>query len=434
LQLLLDRGFDVDAQDWAGRTPLMYAAASGSIDVAVSLLRSGADPWLKHNLYGRQGFIHYAVRSSHWQFVIAVMDFVRQSSMFSTDDIRSLLNLCIVLWAGESPDKRTSGHFSNLLNWGADPDILFTDHLEGRRVSDHTLLHNITNSIDFETLMRSGFTRFNHPNSTGAHPLMTLAELCDPKIMAMCINRGCNVNHQDLTGRTSLSVVVEEMWKSLIGSGANFWITFPSSLESVQMLLNKGADPLLSDFCQCACSRQGCTPSNFILKDLCRVESVLKEYDLSQYLGSLEWLQLLRVHKGLETANAALLDMIRMSRFEELELTHTCCRKHWSREPWQLLDDDEVDEIMDEEQEIIQGLEKELAAMQSSINESPEEFWLKALPSLLRTRARRYRSMCHDPRDFLSLVRLYQRNVGFLSNLILPFISAQLEISQINMV
>lgn len=126
LELLLGGKLNIDSKDWNGRTPLMYAAAAGMTKVAISLVKAGADLWVKDILYGNHDFIHYAVYSRHWDLAIEVLNYVRQSPKFSSDEVRSLLNTAIILWAGESSDIRKSGYLDSLLNWGADPGVSFT--------------------------------------------------------------------------------------------------------------------------------------------------------------------------------------------------------------------------------------------------------------------------------------------------------------------
>lgn len=61
-----------------------------------------------------------------------------------------------------------------------------------------------------------------------------------------------------------------------------------------------------------------------------------------------------------------LLELIRISKFVQLELTHTCCRFSGSHDsPWTVLDEEDVDEIRDEEEELINILEEEMIDVDS---------------------------------------------------------------------
>jgi len=84
-----------------------------------------------------------------------------------------------------------------------------------------------------------------------------------------------------------------------------------------------------------------------------------------------------------------------LRRFEELELTHTCCRKPrkyikaYKGEEWTKLDEDEVDEIRDEEKELITTLETELQDMELGWDSDViNEVWQEEIFKLLETRAR----------------------------------------------
>ena len=98
LALLLQAGFDVNAWDWNGRTPLMYAAATGMTEVAITLIRAGADIWVKDNLYSKHTWLPYAIVSTHWQLVLGVIDVVRQLPRFSKESVQVLLDSAIGWW------------------------------------------------------------------------------------------------------------------------------------------------------------------------------------------------------------------------------------------------------------------------------------------------------------------------------------------------
>lgn len=402
LTLILERGFDVNAQDWAGRTPLMYAAEAGCIETAISLLRSGADPWIQDNLFGSHNFINYAVISCHWEFVMAVLDFIRQSTLFSTHDVRSLLNITIVLWAGAGTERRSNDLFC-LLNWGADPEVRFTDMWRLFKASGNTLLHSISSRVHLNALVNSGFRSFNHANSTGTHGLIAIVGLqtCvlkahDPHLVQDCITSGSRVNHQDNLGRTALHVVTEAIWESFLFPYFNDSRLRANALNCGEVLLSNMSEPFLGDHCRCACSTNGCTPSHVLLKEHRQVpdSDQYKMYPLGQYAWFLEWHELVRSIQGLEYVRRRILqDMTRLRRFEELELTHTCCRKpnvRWAHkgEEWTTLDADEVDEIRCEEKEIIAVLERQLEDSEPKFDSDFDEVFQEELCRLLEIRAR----------------------------------------------
>jgi len=397
LDLLLDGDLKIDLRDRNGRTPLMYAAAAGTTSVALSLVKAGANLQVKDTLYGNHDFLHYAVVSTHWDLAIEVLDFVRQSPMFSSDEVRSLLNTAIIYWARESSEQRKSEHLDSLLIWGADPEVKLTVRWKWHLEENNTLLHCISNLRDLDTLVTNGFKSFNHVNSSGAHPLMKLVEWNDPRLLQKCIESGSFINHRDYSGRTALHVSAEEIWEPSLYSILNGWDLCFESFKSAEELLHRGAEPFLGDTCRCACSKAGCVPVNILLKEYRELWVNYKCLPRSQYFVVLEWLDLIRTVLGLEDAKQCLLDIIRVVRFEELELTHTCCRKLSSKWKglWTTLDEDEVDELLDEEKELIVDLESQMCQIEKDIHPGSnlDAIFFSEATKLIQIRTERQRSL-----------------------------------------
>ena len=210
-------------------------------------------------------------------------------------------------------------------------------------------------------------------NSSGAHPLMKLVEWNDPQLLRKCIENGSHFNHQDHTGRTALHVFAEGIWESFFNDFSDTWNFRYNVFECVEELLVHGSDPLLGDKCHCACSTSGCTPINILFKEYHKLWEI--QYPClprCQYFLGLEWLDLIRKINGLEHTKQCLLDIIRIIRFEELELTHTCCRRRklsteW-KGLWTMWDEDEADEILDEEKEGVSKLESQMCDIEKHMN------------------------------------------------------------------
>ncbi|KAG4438373.1 hypothetical protein IFR05_006135 [Cadophora sp. M221] len=401
LQSLMKAGFDVNARDWGGRTPLMYAAVAGLADVAISLFDAGADPSLKDNMYARHDFIRYAGLSNHFHVVIEVLKFARQSPKFPAAYVSSLLDNAIINWAGQrwtGKDwlKNRSESFEILLKLGANPEIRFSHRWEWQKETDNTLLHRIASGFEFDILVASGFKGFAHSNSSGASGLMKIVPLSDPLLIEKCIRRGCSVAHHDFLGRTPLHVSAEELWESFVPLRREVWpwCDRERTLHSLRVLLHEGSDPGKGDNCRCACSPKGCTADSILLKEYKRdwESTVHPAYPLAQYILSLEWIQILREVKGLGYARASVLRMLRLVAFEEMELTHTCCQKPLGRrkEPWTTLDDDEVDEIMDEEREFIEELEIYMMSVENVADDGLGDLLLQKLEKLVAKRGAEY--------------------------------------------
>ena len=396
LQFVLDAGADANPRDWAGRTPLMYAAAAGSVDVVIALLRGGADPWMKDHLFGKEDFIHYAVRRDHWHLVMCALDYIRKSPQYSTQEVQSLLNMAIILWAGENVNTRRSDYFKSLLDWGADPEISFAEQWESRRKeTGNKILHCITNSNDFDTLINSGFKCFNHSNSMGVHPLMKITAISNAHLVRKCIEGGSLVNHQDHEGRTALHIAIEELWESFLHVEHDQCENRALAMDCARVLLEVGADPLIGDSCSCACSRAGCTPAHILLKEYYDFRSYTGNYPLAQYMWSFEWIHMLECLKGFDSTKQCVLDMLRLAKFEALELTHTCCRKYNRKGWWQAFCKgkaaeiaENVAEVMDEEAEIIEELELQMKEIEQDLGlgSDLERAWMDGLPQLLAPR------------------------------------------------
>jgi ssDNA-binding Zn-finger/Zn-ribbon topoisomerase 1 len=162
-------------------------------------------------------------------------------------------------------------------------------------------------------------------------------------------------------------------------------------MDCAKVLLEAGADPSLGDFCRCACSRAGCTTAHILLKEYYGFRDWTGTYPLAQYMWSFDWLHLLEVVKGFESAKQCVLDMLRSAKFEETDLTCTCCRKCNRKESWQTfgkVDNTEmtndVAKVMDEA-ELIEELELQMKEIEYDLDRGSdlEMVWMDGLPQLL---------------------------------------------------
>jgi hypothetical protein len=131
---------------------------------------------------------------------------------------------------------------------------------------------------------------------------------------------------------------------------------------------------------------QVCTPDGMLMKDSYQKVggTVYQYYPLTMH--SNQWLLLLQcVESGFKHTRRFYLDMIRLSRFEQLELTQTCCRftNHENR-IWDNLKDEDVQEIRDEEQELSDTLETEMSNFQSCSIAELEVLWRKEIDKLMQ--------------------------------------------------
>ena len=409
LHSLIQAGFDVNARDWNGRTPLMYAAAAGMREVAVALVRAGADIWTKDILHSRHTWLEYATLSTHWSLVLDVIDVVRQSQSqrFPREEVQNLLDAAIILWANTSTKARQSSNFAILLQWGANPNVRFRHKWPKYKASGNTLLHCIENCTDFDILIKAGFTSFNNLNSRGFDALMVQIGFGDTELIQKIINAGIRVNQKDYNGDTALHVCAQFLRSGITSIDPGEYEFRFRILKIVKMLLSHGADPFLPDDCRCPCSTSGCTPTGGLLKDFYQKvgSTAHRSYPRKMHVWVNQWYQLLKeAEKEFEYTRQFYLGLIRLSRFEQLELTHTCCRlTNQERRIWHNLEDEDVEEIRDEEQELSDTLESEMSAFQSYSIAELEILWRKEMDKLMQIQASNFLEVC-EPIFDLGLV------------------------------
>jgi hypothetical protein len=221
---------------------------------------------------------------------------------------------------------------------------------------------------------------------------MTLVEACEPELVRKCISKGCKVDHQDGIGRRALHVCAEVVWSHFFSTSRNDRSL--NILNCAEAIVSNGANPFLGDYCRCVCSAQGCTPGLILLKEYRRNlgDVTHRSYQLGRHSWVNKWLQILTaLEEGFEYRRCFFLDMIRLSKFEQLELTHTCCR-FLNREDrcWTSLDEDEVDEILDEEKELIVILEKGVSDAELCSPSDLEALWSEETNKLMQIQARNF--------------------------------------------
>ncbi|RDL36101.1 uncharacterized protein BP5553_06713 [Venustampulla echinocandica] len=381
LGILLESGADVNARDRHGITPLMYATAIGDSKVAIRLLEAGANPDLEDTYCGRN-FLHHAVRRSHWDTVLEILSYLRNSPKISKDILCRWLSFGLLLWIeGRQSCNKDLNPIQRLLEWGADPNVI---HYDSYGPSSYSLAHRVRHAADMKSLISHGFSKFNHLDIAGADALISLSYdndgLPDPELLELLLDGGCAVSHENHNGHTSLHVIAQQLRAFRYNESCS------RALNCIRVLLNRGADPYIGDHCQCYCSRgqSGCTPSHTMLKET--QKSILNcRYDIWAF----EYIDILKETRGPETAKNCLMDMLRLLKFQDLDLTHTCCRgSHLDRNySGRRIEDEEVEEIQDEEKELIEILEQEMRDVEKTLGDDTEDQLLTAV-SLLLTSAK----------------------------------------------
>jgi ankyrin repeat protein len=390
LRAVLDAGAEVNTGDRHGITPLMYAAAIGNTDATILLLESGADPSTRDKLW-RRNFMNYAVTRGHWETIMRATNHICASTKYSDKDAWLWLGWALVMWAtdrglwGREPKT-----LQTLLEWGAPLNITFRSDSD---TGGDTILHHIQKLDELEILVRGGFNKFNHPNSRGVYPLFAIAERLNPDLLRICLDNGSLVNQQNRSGRSVLHMTSRALQTQLPSPQNHFGDHSPwvddgcekrtKELACMTLLLESEADPVLGDYCLCACSRSGCNPSTAILKHSLWHRAIGSNCETDVW--TLEWLSTVHQYRGYEVARQCLLDLIRWTKFEELELTHTC---HCDLEDDDILsillrrkpvDHDDLHEIRDEEKIMIEELEEQMEELNSLEIEDLEDFWIQTL-------------------------------------------------------
>ncbi|KAH8753749.1 ankyrin repeat-containing domain protein [Hyaloscypha sp. PMI_1271] len=379
LEILLDAGADANARDRHGITPLMYAAAMGNSPVAIRLLCSGADPSLEDDLL-KGNFLVYARERSQWTTIVDVLGQLHDTPGVSEGVGRSWLTLGAMLWVSDRHNwTKDLKHFFALLERGADANVVYQSGDSDFR----TLAHDISDEAGLKALISHGFTKFNHLDGEGAHAILSLSgqdHIPDPGIMELLLNGGSLVNHQNQDGHTTLHAVTRHLrgyfCVSKSCSSDKEWHCNRRTqvLDCIRILLDRKADPFLGDKCCCACSRSGCTPVHLMLQVTC-----WELFHRRANIWVLEFFAIMKEVKGLEAAKQCLLDLLRLVKFHELELTHTCCPATDILAGRRVMEDGEVEEIMDEEREIVEALEQEMQEIEKTLATDLDQALLTAI-------------------------------------------------------
>jgi ankyrin repeat protein len=78
LDLLIAYGHNLDAVDYHGNTPLMYAVAMNQAESVMLLIDSGANPGIHEN-NNRRLFMHYAASRGHWRLLLDIIDHIKET-------------------------------------------------------------------------------------------------------------------------------------------------------------------------------------------------------------------------------------------------------------------------------------------------------------------------------------------------------------------
>ncbi|KAF4822461.1 Ankyrin repeat, PH and SEC7 domain containing protein secG [Colletotrichum siamense] len=378
LTALLESGHNVNAVDNYGITPLMYAAATDQEDALFILINAHANLKAVDSRYQRN-FFGYAVARRNWGLIYNLLLVIKKSAKKEVAEswVRAATANAQVAVPDLDYDSPVSlRHFLALCQ-----DVNFTyNNGEDRR--NNCLLHDIKSVSDLEALIDNGFTMINHVNSLGQHALINAVKHHDVAMTTRLLELGADVNLEDNQQRTAVG-------HALRGLSTSDFSRICSTMEVVRVLLRAGANVLVRDRCKCPCSPTGCLTAT-------------TNKGCSDHLGwglhfpiwSLEWLNMVHEHRGVEIAREVALSLIREATHEDLEMTHVCCEFQLDECPLGFIlrskkSEDDVDEIVDEEQEFTDILNSELEQRDEESYELLLNHWFTLIRNLIRKATQR---------------------------------------------
>ena len=277
IPILLDHGADANAADDEGYTPLQYAVQRGDVQLVRLLLSRGAEfptvpakPWQEPiTLAANSGSLEmvrfildlgYAVEDAYAAALFGDITITRYLLERGMDANTATVDGYTALYFANDPDR-----MDVLLTHGADLNIQSNTHAR-------TPLHHITGTGSTELIQRlvDHGADVNARDFQGQTPLYRA--LNEPDTMRFLIELGADINTTDNAGDTVLHAAARRNSDALayllkLGADVNRRDTLGNTplhdaaevvyLESVQLLLEYGADPEFQNYA-------GATPAEML--------------------------------------------------------------------------------------------------------------------------------------------------------------------------
>lgn len=358
--MLVDLGLDVNSTDNWGLTPLMYAAAMGSEEVAVHLLMKGANPCLQ-DLRFKRTFLDYAIVRGHWNLIHKTLSALQD--MYLPEEHQIFVELVIIRAMSSRISTVTEDirrhHVSKVIELCDNVNLTFNDD----SVTGNNLMHYAKTIEEAEALVRRGFDSFNQPNSDGR--LAIHSQMRNTELFSFGIDHGTDIEHVDSEGQTLLFMLLSGLEKRNA--------TRALTIQQIRLCLGRGADQRRSDDCECPCSPDGCSSSSIFRIKFSEQFSL---EDLGpDILCAFEWQSILRDVLGEEAVKEFLLSLIRRIEFDELEMTHVCCHRgagtYSKFNPWafnpnlKVVSEQDTVDILEEEGDFINILDATMRELAS---------------------------------------------------------------------
>ncbi|KAF4619020.1 hypothetical protein G7Y89_g14827 [Cudoniella acicularis] len=330
-------------------------------------LKAGARPTSEDkNGLLHMTFLKYATKWKHWDMIKKAISFLRASPNYDDKFIDNELNYLMakhleVVWGAEL----SLNGITHLLELGADPNMVMPD--------GNTLFHMASSPDEVKILFQAGIIHLDHPNHEGTSPLMSAVSSSDQHYKTI-LEKGCNINHQDKRGHSALHLAVDHWLFSVkpyhFENKLRALDQISHRILVITALLIHNSDPLIKDNCRCLCSSKGCSPSNLVA----RLESQRSQGNY----WSLEWLLMLKTQMDAGITQQPLLDIIRVKKFNELGMTHTCCcRGHFT--PFDSsIGKEDADKVLDKEKDLVEELEHFMGCVSRSLSDTVDN-WIRLL-------------------------------------------------------
>ncbi|KAK1594612.1 uncharacterized protein LY79DRAFT_134485 [Colletotrichum navitas] len=412
LKVLLEFNPELDVPDKYGNTPLMYAAAENQEESVMMLLDAGADAYARESRYNRT-FIAYGALRDHWKLVLNCLS--RIESLEGKKVAEKWAEDATLLFHVKYSNRRgkRDATFHQFLAKCGDVNFLY-DNLNTGNLKN-TLLHNASSVSDLDALLDNGFKLINHSNSAGRHPLIEAAGRDIPSLVEGLLNAGADIELRDHWHRTALHHALARL-----GTGATN--AAYEAMDTIRIFVAHGADLLSRDNCRCPCSPEGCLPGVELM------HSLDQKWGVAHFPAwAIEWVCLVYESKGTDGAKIAIRSLLRRTKHEEMGMTHVCCRRP-PRFPWHpspfsgspsYIPDDDIDDILEEESEFIEILEKEMAQSTDQEYELLFDEWIRHIKSslavLCKEAAEYDQKVKNDKNDKESGLQIDHKNDCFVS-------------------
>ncbi|CAG9985666.1 unnamed protein product [Clonostachys byssicola] len=358
LDSLIAYGHNLDAVDYHGNTPLMYATAMNQTESVMILIDSGANPGIRENNY-RRLFIDYAASRGHWRLLLDIIDHIR--AIVGQELTNPWAEKATVTFHLSYLKSRVDGTVSlgDFLSRCSNADFTFL--MRPDQGGTQTLLHNCKSVEDIEELISAGFKNIDQRNSLGQTALMcAISEQVSAAVVLKLIQAGADVNLKDEKGCAVLQYALRNV-------SFSFHYHPNEGMEILSILLRQGAELYPKQNCRCPCSPDGLAPDIELNTDS----------DFTHFWGPpeapiwwLEWITQIYETRGEDDARTTLLAIIRRLKHKQQDVSHVCCPMSLKRgffwdhlksmaDVLQISEED-IDDILEEESEFIESLEEEI--------------------------------------------------------------------------